>query len=82
MFQCRLDLGPMSSEDTKTVIELRDADIISTNDAMQRVGVDDPDAMAATIAEEKAENPAPVIPPIDPTKQPQPIPSNLNNGGS
>ena len=86
MFQCRLDLGPMSSEDTKTVIELRDADIISTNDAMQRVGVDDPDAMAATIAKEKAENPAPVIPPIvpavDPTKQPQPMPPNPNNGGN
>lgn len=54
-FQCRIDPGPLTPEDRRINIEERDADIKSTEEAMQYAGVADPDAMKARIFEEKKE---------------------------
>lgn len=54
-FQCRVDIGPMTSEEQNTVISLKRESIISTSTAMQRAGVDDPEAEIAKIAKERAE---------------------------
>lgn len=54
-FQCNVDIGPMTSEEQKTIISLKREKIISTSTAMQRVGVDDPEAESAKIATEQTE---------------------------
>lgn len=54
-FQCRVDIGPMTSGEMDTVIALKREKVISTSTAMQRAGVDDPEAESAKIAKEADE---------------------------
>jgi hypothetical protein len=66
-FEARIDPGPLAPDDRRLNIEERDAGIISTEEAMQRANVSDPDAMDKKIKEEKAEAPPapsnPLVPP-------------------
>lgn len=55
-FDSQIDLGPISSEEQNTAAMLVDKGIIDRTTAMVRVGVDDPDAEEAKLAErEKAD---------------------------
>lgn len=53
IFECRIDTGPLSSEEIRLVIEQHDAGLIDLEEAMQRAGVDDPQAMIAKVMAEK-----------------------------
>jgi hypothetical protein len=56
IFECRIDTGPLSSEEIRLVIEQHAAGLIDIEEAMQRAGVDDPQAMIAKITAEKDAN--------------------------
>jgi hypothetical protein len=83
VFQCRLDTGPVSADEQRLAIELKDAEIIDVETAMMRVNVDDVQLEQAKIAKRKAENaklaPPGVDPatgkPIDPAKPAEPAPA-------
>lgn len=73
IFECRIDTGPLSSEEIRLVIEQHEAGLIDLEEAMMRAGIDDPAAMIAKIVAEKDASaararalipaPAPVVPP-------------------
>jgi hypothetical protein len=71
-FDCRIDPGPLSSEDRKTNIEEMKAEIKSMEDARIYAGSNDPDALAEQIEKERKEKaknqPPPLIPPSNPAK--------------
>jgi hypothetical protein len=52
---CRLDLGPIDPETMQAVIQLVNADLLSRETGMGRVGIDDPAAEKERIAQERAE---------------------------
>lgn len=75
IFECRIDTGPLTADEIRLVIEEHDAGLIDLEEAMMRVGVDDPAAMVAKIAAEKDANAeraakfapppvAPIVPPV------------------
>lgn len=68
VFACNVDAEQLSSADIQDTINLKKEKIISTETAMARVRVDDPDAEMAKI---EAETPEPVA--IDPTKPLDPV---------
>jgi hypothetical protein len=69
-FDSRIEDGPVSSEERSANREDVKAGLLSKESAMSKNGTEDTDAEKARIAEDKAEAPAPVIPP------PQPNPVN------
>jgi hypothetical protein len=52
IFECKINPGPIPSDEQQQVINLRSGGLISRETAMTRVGVDDPAAEAARIAAE------------------------------
>lgn len=50
---CRIDTGPISADDQRVARELVEAEIISRETAMGRVGIDDPGAESARIESEQ-----------------------------
>lgn len=80
-FDCRIDPGPLSSEDRKMNIEEVKAEIKSMEDARIYAGSNDPDALAEQIDKERKEKlkttpviapaiPLPTVPPTNPAKPP------------
>ena len=68
-FDCRIDPGPLSSEDRKMNIEEMKAEIKSLEDARIYAGSNDPDALKEQIEEERDERPKPVtLPPLNSNK--------------
>ena len=70
-FQCRVDIGAVTSAEEDTAIRLKDAGIIDVSTAMTRVGIDDPDAEEAKINKRKDEQPKETQPP-QPVNDPNP----------
>jgi len=68
-FDCRIDPGPLSSEDRRMNIEEMEKEIKSLEDARIYAGSNDPDALKEQIEKERKEKPVPVIiPPSNPGK--------------
>jgi hypothetical protein len=61
---CRLDVGPVDPETMRMVIDLVDAELLSRETGMGRVGVDDPAAEKERIAQERAERMATIPAPL------------------
>jgi hypothetical protein len=66
-FDCRIDPGPLSSEDRRMNIEEMKEEIKSLEDARIYAGSNDPDALAEQIEKERKERPAPMLP-LNPAK--------------
>lgn len=63
-FDSRLEDGPVSPEERSANREDVKAGLLSKESSMSRSGIEDTDAEKARIAEDKAEAPDPVVPPI------------------
>lgn len=55
-FDCRLDTGPLTAAEITVIIAQYQAGLLDRIGALERLGVDDPDAMVARIVAEKEEN--------------------------
>lgn len=66
-FNCRIDPGPLSSEDRRMNIEEMKEEIKSLEDARIYAGSNDPDALKTQIEKERNERPAPLLP-LNPEK--------------
>lgn len=53
IFECRIDTGPLTADEIRLTIDEHNAGLIDTEEAMMRVGVDDPAAMKAKVEAEK-----------------------------
>lgn len=53
IFECRIDTGPLTADEERMAIDLHAANLIDTEEAMMRIGVDDPAAMRAKVDAEK-----------------------------
>lgn len=53
VFECRIDTGPLSGDEIRLVIDEHAAGLFDLEEAMMRVGIDDPAAMIARIAAEQ-----------------------------
>ena len=62
VFDCRVDAGPLTSEEQGEIIRQYEAGLLDDETAMSRLGVDDVDAVKAKIAEMN-EARAPMVPP-------------------
>lgn len=56
LFECRIDTGPLSAEEVNLVIAQHEAGLIDLEEAMMRIGVDDPAAMRARVEAERDAN--------------------------
>jgi hypothetical protein len=56
IFECRIDTGPLTADEERLAIEVHAAGLIDLEEAMMRVGVDDPAAMKAKVEAEKEAN--------------------------
>lgn len=66
-FNCIIETGPISPEERQANRDDLKAEVLSRESVMSRNGTEDVDAEKARIAEDKAEAPAPVVPPAPPT---------------
>lgn len=66
VFDCVVEDGPVSPEERNANREDVRAGVMSVETCMSRNGTEDTDAEKARIAEDKAEAPAPIIPPPNP----------------
>lgn len=79
-FTTRLNPGPLSADDRRLIIEEKKEKLRSTENAMEQIGIEDPDAMKAKIKEEEAEAP-PQPPPNQPLTNQPPQPGQQGGEG-
>ncbi len=56
IFECRIDTGPLTADEMRLAAEMKGAGLIDTEEAMMRIGVDDPAAMKIKVDAEKEAN--------------------------
>lgn len=56
IFECRIDTGPLTADEMRLALEMKDGGLIDTEEAMMRIGVDDPAAMRVKVEAEKEAN--------------------------